>query len=113
MKLKKNNMKLTRITNLNFLDKEKLLIDDKGRIYTILDIYLNQREGQCTLKLLQLNDDYFATWGITIPIACDRDYKFQSSNDKDFVFMFSELDVTKKEAADAIADMIERKKEKE
>lgn len=96
-------MKNQPVTNLNLLNTDKLLVDDEGKIYIILDAHYNTEYNTCTLKMFQINKD-FTLYSVTLPIACDKDLDFVSVNDKDFVFKFTELETTKAEVAEIITN---------
>jgi hypothetical protein len=83
------------ITNLNLLDVDKLLIDDEDRLFIVLSAEYN-RDQTCTLHLLELNKE-FTKHSATFPIACNKELNFVSINDKDFVYQFTEINVTKEQ----------------
>lgn len=83
------------LTNLNLLDKDKLLVSDEDSLFIVLSADYN-RDQTCTLHMLELNKE-FTKHSATFPIACDKELNFVSTNDKDFVYQFTEINVTKEQ----------------
>lgn len=83
------------LTNLNLLDKDKLLVSDEDSLFIVLSADYN-RDQTCTLHMLELNKE-FTKHSATFPIACNKELNFVSTNDKDFVYQFTEINVTKEQ----------------
>jgi hypothetical protein len=98
---------MKQITNLNLLDTNKLIVDDEDKLFIVLKAD-KQTEGTHYLKLIQVNKD-FTQYSMTLPTACDENFNFQSPKDKEFLFKFWELDITKEEIAEAIVSAINKK----
>jgi hypothetical protein len=99
------------ITNLNLLDTDKIIIDDEDRIFVILGASCSEKNHTCDLSLMEINDD-FTKWGMTLPIACNKDMVFVSVNDKDWTFKFTETNVSKKELAKVLRNEIRTRLDK-
>lgn len=82
--MNKNMKPLQPIVNLNFLNKENLIIDDEDRVFVVLD-KRDYSDGTTLLKLLQVSNG-FVIWQVTLPTACNKDYHFISGSDKSFDF---------------------------
>jgi len=96
------------LTNLNLLDPEKLLVDDEDRVFVVLKSNYRQSDSTCSLELIELTQG-FVTYSMTLPIACNRDMKFVSTNDKDFTFKFYETNITKLELSKSLNKEIRAK----
>jgi hypothetical protein len=83
------------LTNLNLLDTDKLLVSDEDSLFIVLSASYN-RDQTCTLHMLELNKE-FTKHSATFPIACDKELNFVSTNDKSFVYQFTEINVTKEQ----------------
>jgi len=99
--------KMKRIENLNLLNPDKLIMDDKNRIFVVRQISKYRSSGTCDLQLTELNED-FTSWSMNLPAACDAEYLFVSTNDKEFQFEFYESNVTKKELAKLLSDGLKK-----
>jgi len=99
--------KMKRIENLNLLSADKIIMDDKNRIFVIRQISKYYADGTCHLDLTELNEE-FTSWSMTLPAACDADYLFVSENDKDFQFELYESNVTKKEVAKLLSEALKK-----
>jgi hypothetical protein len=80
------------IVNLNFLNKENLIIDDKNRVFVLMSKG-NFSDGNASLALLQVSDK-FVTWNVKLPIACDENYVFTSPFDESFNFKFYDTGIS-------------------
>jgi len=98
---------MKRIENLNLLTADKVIMDDKNRIFVIRQISKYKGDNTCHLDLTELNEE-FTSWSVTLPAACDEDFLFVSANDKDFQFELYESNVTKKDVAKLLADGLKK-----
>ena len=101
---------MIQITNLNFLNEEKLIKDQKDRYFIVRKIYLNQSEQYAELHLLELNE-HLTQWTTELPIACNRDFEFVSRKDKDFEFIFWETAYSRKDLIKLVLDTIKTKED--
>lgn len=101
---------MIQITNLNFLNEEKIIKDQKDKYFIVRKIYINQSEQYAELQLLELNV-HLSQWEIELPIACDKDFTFVSRKDKDFTFIFWETAYSKTDLIKLVLDTIKTKED--
>lgn len=95
---------MKKITNLRLVDRDKLIMDRNDKYYFIISLYFFKTQ-LCDIKLLELFDD-FKTVSMTIPIACNEDYKFISVNDSSFEYELFETDISRNYLTKAIEKSI-------
>jgi len=99
---------MEQITNLNFLNVNNIIFDDKNRMFVVISNRINNKDQLSTLNLLEINE-FFTSWTFTIPIACNSNYEFVSINDKEFTFKIYQSDISKKDVASKMLEIFNKK----
>lgn len=93
------------ITNLNLVDQSKVIVDDKGKPYIIIEKRIYSDEHICYLVLSEVFDK-FTTRSMHVPTACNENYEFISTKKSSWVYKFYETDILVEQAAKLINDLI-------
>jgi len=96
------------LINLNYINSDKILLDQKGVFYVVVSTFFDDEKQLCTLKLIEINE-YFTNVQMTVPIASNKENEFISVNDTSFVYCFTETELSKKQLSKEINSIIRDK----
>ena len=96
------------INNLNQVDSDKILFDQRGVFFIIISIYLDEVAQLCTLNMLEI-DEHFTNVNMTVPIAANKNNEFISVRDSSFVYKLTETELSKKQLAKEVNLLIKDK----
>ena len=90
---------MKQITNFNLVNQDNIIFDEHKQPYIINEMRINSESQTCYLVLIEIFDN-FSSRTMTIPIACNKDLKFISLNNKTWEYMFFESEILKKEVSE-------------